>query len=113
MQTYVLQRGSLHGGLIPLQRPYQSPGGWSSLKKEFATAALNKDDETFIVHIAAFMGFMTIQHSREAQIASLDVEEVTIPTQYSDYTDVFSKDSAKELPKHTGINDHAIRPGRR
>ena len=77
-------------------------------KKEFATAALNKDDETFIVHIAAFMGLMTIQHSREAQIASLDVEEVTVPTQYSDYTDVFSKDSAKELPKHTGINDHAI-----
>ena len=31
-----------------------------------------------------------------------------IPTEYSDFADVFSPELASELPEHTGINDHAI-----
>ena len=31
-----------------------------------------------------------------------------IPTEYLDFADVFSLDLASELPKYTGINDHAI-----
>ena len=38
----------------------------------------------------------------------LDVKEVTIPIKYIDYTNIFSSNSAVELPKHTGINDHLI-----
>ena len=78
------------------------------IDKEFATAALNEDDETFVVHMAALSVGSTVHPSRQAQIASLDVEEVTIPAEYLDYTDVFSPDSAAELPEHTGINDHPI-----
>ena len=32
----------------------------------------------------------------------------SIPTEYSDFADVFSPELASELPEHTGINDHAI-----
>lgn len=50
----------------------------------------------------------TIHPSREAQIASLGAEEVTVPTEYSGFAEVFLKDSPAKLPKHTGINNHAI-----
>lgn len=50
---------------------------------------------------------MTI-HPQEAQIPSLSVEEASIPSENSDYAMVFSKHSATDLLKHTGINDHAI-----
>lgn len=77
-------------------------------KKEFAAAALNENDGTFVVHVAALTTKMTIHPSREAQIGSLSVEEVTVPPGYSDFADGFSKDSAVELPDHTGTNNHAI-----
>ena len=78
-------------------------------KKEFAAVALNKKDETFVVQMAALsMVDSSVHPSRQAQISSLDVKEVTIPSEYADYTDVFSPDSAAELPEHTGINDHLI-----
>ena len=32
----------------------------------------------------------------------------SIPTEYSDFADVFSPELASELPEHTEINDHAI-----
>ena len=28
---------------------------------------------------------------------------------YLDFANIFSRDLASELPKHTGINDHAIK----
>lgn len=77
-------------------------------KKECAAAALNENDETFVVRVAALTTKMTIHPSREAQIGSLSVEEVTVPPEYSNFADGFSKDSAVELPEHTGTNDHAI-----
>ena len=80
-------------------------------RKEFATAALDENEEAFVVHIAALTSTMTtIYPARKAQIASLNLEEVpdTVPAAYSDYADVYSKDSAAELPEHTGINNHAI-----
>ena len=40
--------------------------------------------------------------------ASLVSEEAKIPVEYSDFSDVFSPDSAVEIPEHTGINDHPI-----
>ena len=38
-------------------------------KKEFAVAALNKDDETFVMHTAAISTDSNIHPSRRAQIA--------------------------------------------
>ena len=81
-------------------------------RKEFAAAALSKDDEAYVVHVASLaVGTkMTIHPSRTAQIASLIADEapVTVPAEYSDFADVFLPESAAELPEHTGINDHPI-----
>ena len=76
--------------------------------KEFAAAALGVDDEAFVVHVASVLELDSVHPSRQAQIASLDVEEVTIPAEYSDYANVFSSDSAAGLPEHTSINNHPI-----
>ena len=38
----------------------------------------------------------------------MSAEEVTVPTEYSDFAEVFSKDSPAKLPEHTGINGHAV-----
>ena len=35
-------------------------------------------------------------------------EGATVPAEYSDFADVFSKESAEVLPERTGINEHAI-----
>ena len=79
-------------------------------KREFAAAALNADDETFVVHVAALAEptTMPIHPSRQAQVAALTSEETGIPAEYSDFSDVFSSDSAAELPEHTRINDYPI-----
>ena len=78
-------------------------------KKEFMAAALNEEDETFVVYMAAFnMVDSSVHPSQQAQISSLDVKEVIIPFEYTDYTDVFSPDSAAELLEHTDINNHPI-----
>ena len=49
--------------------------------------------------------------SRRAKIAVLVANEAptSIPTEYSDFTDVFSLELASELPEYTEINDHAIK----
>ena len=41
-------------------------------------------------------------------------KEITIPNKYSDFANVFLKESAAELPKHFDINKHAIdlKPGK-
>ena len=35
-------------------------------------------------------------------------EKTRIPAKYSNFSNVFSSDSAAELPEHNGINDHPI-----
>lgn len=67
-------------------------------KKDFAKAALNKDVECFVVHISSLsLWSMIIYPSREAQIASLPIEDVIILTEYADFADSFSKKLAKVL----------------
>lgn len=51
-------------------------------KKEFTKAALDENVEAF--------------------------EKVTVPAEYSDFADVFSKKSAAVLPERTDLNKHAI-----
>ena len=81
-------------------------------KKEFAVAAINADDKTFVVHIAALVEptTMLIYSSCQAQVVLLMSKEIGIPAEYSDFFNVFSSDSAAELPKYIGINDHPINP---
>ena len=70
--------------------------------------------ETFVVHVA----FLEIPSQESdvypfcrAQIAALVANEAltSIPTEYSDFANVFSLKLALELPEHTGINEHAIK----
>lgn len=77
------------------------------INKGFVEAALDDNVEAFIVHVAFLsLGIEMIIHpARAAQTTSLLTKEITVPDEYSD---VFSKDSAAELPKYTSINDHAI-----
>ena len=79
-------------------------------KREFAVAALNTDDETFVVHVAALAEPTTIPiyPSCQAQVAALTSEETGILVEYSDFSNVFSSDSAAKLLEHNGINDYPI-----
>ena len=77
-------------------------------KKKFAATVWNEEDKTFVVHMAAFSMDFNIHASQWAQISLLDIEEVTIPSEYIAYTDVFLPNSAVELPKHTNINNYLI-----
>ena len=63
---------------------------------ELAAAALRVDDESFVVQVASVRETTNIHHSRQTQFASLNVKGVTIPAEYSDYTDVFSLDSVDD-----------------
>ena len=78
-------------------------------------AALDPGHETFVVHIASFESPSSTQEGDvysfcRAQISALVANEAStsIPTEYSDFANVFSPELASELPKHTRINDHAI-----
>ena len=51
---------------------------------------------------------MPIHPTYQVQVAALMSEEIGIPTEYSDFSNVFSSDSAAEVPKHIGINDYPI-----
>ena len=62
------------------------------------------------MHVISFsLNLILIHPAREAQIASLIVEKVKIPTNYSDFSDVFSKEKALVLLEITNLNQHAIK----
>ena len=79
-------------------------------KKEFAKAELDENIEAFVVYVSSLSlgSKMTIHPALKAQIASLLAEKVTVPAKYSDFANIFSKESGKVLPERTGINEHAI-----
>ena len=79
-------------------------------KKVFAAAVHNTDNKIFVLHIAALAEPITmlIYLSRQAQVATLTSKETGILAEYSDFSNVFSLDSAAELLEHTRINDHSI-----
>ena len=82
-------------------------------KKEFAAAALDSRHETFVVHVAFLESpcqESDVHPSRRVQIAALVANKasILIPTEYSDFADIFSPELASELLEYTEINDHAI-----
>ena len=79
-------------------------------KKEFAAATPNADNETFVMHVAALVESITmpIHPSCQTQVATLISEENGILTEYSDFSNVFSSDSAVELLEYTEINNYPI-----
>ena len=79
-------------------------------KKEFVVAALNGDNETFVVYVVALAEptTMPIHLFYQAQVAELTSKETGILAKYFDFFNVFSSDSMGDLPEHTRINDHPI-----
>ena len=66
--------------------------------------------EAFVVHVTSLnLNSMPIHPAREAQIALLVIEKVQIPSEYSDFLDVFSKEKALILPEATDLNQYAIK----
>lgn len=80
--------------------------------KEFATAALDKNNKVFVMHVISLAVYtkMTIHPSRTAQIALLITDKASIIgfAEYSNFADVFLLKSTAELPEYSGINDHLI-----
>ncbi len=107
-QVWDLQwRSYITGKVLPTTRRVELIG-----KKEFATAALDPEHKTFVVHVAALSvdSGDEMYPSKKAQIAHLKADEALtkVLSKYADFADVFSPKLAVELPEYTGINDHAI-----
>ena len=81
-------------------------------KNKFAAAAFDPEDKAFVVYVAALSVNLgdKVHASKKAQIAYLKVDQALTKVfgKYIDFVDVFSSKLATKLPKHTGINDHAI-----
>ena len=83
-------------------------------KKEFAAATLDPGHEIFVVHVASLESPSQegdVHPSCRAQIAVLVANEIpiSIPTKYSDFTDIFSSELVSKLLEYTEINNHAIK----
>ena len=63
-----------------------------------------------MVHIVTLLNQIKVHPDREVQIAALIADKVpiTILAKYSDFEDIFSKESAAVLPEHTEINTHIL-----
>ena len=77
-------------------------------QKEFAAAALAPEEEALVVHVAYLGAKMVMHPARKAQVALLLAKEVSVPEEYVDFSDVFSKESAAVLPDRSNINEHVI-----
>ena len=84
-------------------------------KKEFATAALDPEHETYVVHVASLssaplVASLDVHPFWRPQISGLIVKKAPtkVPAKYLDFADIFSPNLAFELHKHNGINDYAI-----
>ena len=76
--------------------------------KKSAKAVLKENIKAFVVHISFIGSKITIHSARKARLALLLAEKVTMPTEYSDFAEIFLKKSANILPEQTGANEHAI-----
>ncbi len=82
-------------------------------KKEFAATTFDLKYKAFIVHIATVNidSGDEVYPSKRAWIVYLKADEAftEISSKYANFADVFSPKLTVELPKHTSINNHAIK----
>ena len=76
--------------------------------KKFAAAALALDKEAFVMHMAYLRAKMLIYQTWKAQIFFLLTKKVSISKEYTDFSNVFSKELAAVLLECSNINEHAI-----
>ena len=88
-------------------------------KKEFIAAALDPEYEIYVVYVGSVSSDvfpicsplkLNVHPFCRLQVSGLIAKEdpTKVSAKYSDFADVFSSDLAFKLPKHTGINNHAI-----
>ena len=79
-------------------------------KKVFPKAPLDENIEAVLVHVSSLSleSKITIHPAWKAQISLLLAGEVTVLAEYSDFADVFLKESVEILPKYTKINKNII-----
>ena len=87
-------------------------------KKEFAIAALDPENETFIVYVASLSSIVLPSSSSldiypfcRFQIVGLIAEEAStkVLNEYVNFAGVFSPNFVSKLSKYSKINDHAIK----
>lgn len=77
--------------------------------RDFSRDALDPDLGSYVVHAAALAN-VGMHPDRQARLVAVEVEElkeVEIPTEYIDFTDVFSDEDADKLPPHS-VDEHCI-----
>ena len=88
-------------------------------KKEFATAMLNPEHETYVVHVRSVSSItslnsfslkLDIHPSCKPQMSGLIARKTLtkVSAKYLDSTDIVFSDLASELPQNIKINNHAI-----
>ncbi len=96
------------GNVLPTTKQVQLIG-----KKKYAIAALDLEHETFVVHVAALSVNLgdKVYPLKRAQIAYLKENKAPskVPSEYTDFTNVFSPKLAVELSEYTGINNHTMK----
>lgn len=80
-------------------------------KKEFAAISLDLENQIFIIHIAFIINLDLHRLFKKAQITLLKVDKtfITVPSKYTNFTNLFSPVLIIELFKHIGINTHIIK----
>ena len=96
--------------------------------KKLVIAALDADSKTFVMYVAIQKWEeMAMDPDKKAQIKAQIEDQIKtqsgvqvgvllfneapteIPAEYSNYSNVFLAENAAELPKNTGMNEHAIK----
>lgn len=79
-------------------------------KKKFASIALDQENDVFVVHLAFIRQYSDTYPYQSAQIAFLETDKgfTSVLSKYVDFTDIFFKDLAIDLPEHIGIINYAI-----
>ena len=79
--------------------------------KKFVIAALDDNNEMFVVHMAIQeQEKMPVHSKKQAQVGALLFNKTftEVPVEYFDYSNVFIAENAVELLEIIGINEHAI-----
>lgn len=78
--------------------------------KLFAVTALNPENMIFVVYVISLAISDKVYFFRRAQIVLLKVDEalITVSSKYSNSSDIFFAELAKELSEHTKFNNHVI-----
>ena len=111
MQILIFQWKSFDGDCIP---SINHQASWASRKKRVSSCSIwsgKWDLCVYVVFLESPSQENDVHSSHRVQIAALVANEapISIPTEYSDFANVFSPELASELPEYTGINDHAIK----